>query len=277
MNRKVRITIILITVFIMLLIGGIVLLIKNEQKKELKFNQNIYNKFVDKIENKDTFLLYLNNSGEECFLCSDVDVMIQYYKEIYDLDIYTIDELKMSSEYYYNVIKYVDDRKDYYQTPAIIFIKEGKAVAAVNQLTYEEYFKEFLINNGFIAKEENEKMINVVSAEKLENNCLDDYLNQDKNNVVIVYNYFEASYRFRKMVRELSRKYNFSYILSFFGRGNYNEDYGKLLKLIGKDIMDDNNKMPILFITNNGKVVDYTTDIEKNKIKEFLIKNKIIS
>ena len=48
-------------------------------------------------------------------------------------------------------------------------------------------------------------------------------------------------------------------------------------KLIGKDIMDDNNKMPILFITNNGKVVDYTTDIEKNKIKEFLIKNKIIS
>ena len=261
----------------MLLIGGIVLLIKNEQKKELKFNQNIYNKFVDKIENKDTFLLYLNNSGEECFLCSDVDVMIQYYKEIYDLDIYTIDELKMSSEYYYNVIKYVDDRKDYYQTPAIIFIKEGKAVAAVNQLTYEEYFKEFLINNGFIAKEENEKMINVVSAEKLENNCLDDYLNQDKNNVVIVYNYFEASYRFRKRVRELSREYNFSYILSFFGRGNYNEDYGKLLKLIGKDIMDDNNKMPILFITNNGKVVDYTTDIEKNKIKEFLIKNKIIS
>ena len=277
MNKKVRITIILITVFIMLLIGGIVLLIKNEQKKELKFNQNIYNKFVDKIENKDTFLLYLNNSGEECFLCSDVDVMIQYYKEIYDLDIYTIDELKMSSEYYYNVIKYVDDRKDYYQTPAIIFIKEGKAVAAVNQLTYEEYFKEFLINNGFIAKEENEKMINVVSAEKVENNCLDDYLNQDKNNVVIVYNYFEASYRFRKRVRELSREYNFSYILSFFGRGNYNEDYGKLLKLIGKDIMDDNNKMPILFITNNGKVVDYTTDIEKNKIKEFLIKNKIIS
>ncbi len=38
-------------------------------------------------------------------------------------------------------------------------------MAAVNQLTYEEYFKEFLINNGFIAKEENEKMINVVSAE----------------------------------------------------------------------------------------------------------------
>ncbi len=111
----------------------------------------------------------------------------------------------------------------------------------------------------------------------MENNCLDDYLNQDKNNVVIVYNYFEASYRFRKRVRELSREYNFSYILSFFGRGNYNEDYGKLLKLIGKDIMDDNNKMPILFITNNGKVVDYTTDIEKNKIKEFLIKNKIIS
>ena len=235
----------------MLLIGGIVLLIKNEQKKELKFNQNIYNKFVDKIENKDTFLLYLNNSGEECFLCSDVDIMIQYYKEIYDLDIYTIDELKMSSEYYYNVIKYVDDRKDYYQTPAIIFIKDGKAVAALNRLTYEEYLKEFLINNQFIEEDNHEKMINKISSEKLENNTLDDYINEEKNKLVIIYNYSTQSYDLRKKVRELAKKYDFSYLLSFYGRGNYNADYEKILKLINKDIFDE-NPIPMMYIMNNG-------------------------
>ena len=276
MNKKVRITIILITVFIMLLIGGIVLLIKNEQKKELKFNQNIYNKFVDKIENKDTFLLYLNNSGEECFLCSDVDIMIQYYKEIYDLDIYTIDELKMSSEYYYNVIKYVDDRKDYYQTPAIIFIKDGKAVAALNRLTYEEYLKEFLINNQFIEEDNHEKMINKISSEKLENNTLDDYINEEKNKLVIIYNYSTQSYDLRKKVRELAKKYDFSYLLSFYGRGNYNADYEKILKLINKDIFDE-NPIPMMYIMNNGKVIDYTSSREEAKIKKFLTKNKIVS
>lgn len=276
MNKRIRITIILITVFIMLLIGGIVLLIKNEQKKELKFNQNIYNKFVDKIENKDTFLLYLNNSGEECFLCSDVDIMIQYYKEIYDLDIYTIDELKMSSEYYYNVIKYVDDRKDYYQTPAIIFIKDGKAVAALNRLTYEEYLKEFLINNQFIEEDNHEKMINKISSEKLENNTLDDYINEEKNKLVIIYNYSTQSYDLRKKVRELAKKYDFSYLLSFYGRGNYNADYEKILKLINKDIFDE-NPIPMMYIMNNGKVIDYTSSREEAKIKKFLIKNKIVS
>ncbi len=276
MNKRIRITIILITVFIMLLIGGIVLLIKNEQKKELKFNQNIYNKFVDKIENKDTFLLYLNNSGEECFLCSDVDVMIQYYKEIYDLDIYTIDELKMSSEYYYNVIKYVDDRKDYYQTPAIIFIKDGKAVAALNRLTYEEYLKEFLINNQFIEEDNHEKMINKISSEKLENNTLDDYINEEKNKLVIIYNYSTQSYDLRKKVRELAKKYDFSYLLSFYGRGNYNADYEKILKLINKDIFDE-NPIPMMYIMNNGKVIDYTSSREEAKIKKFLTKNKIVS
>ena len=276
MNKRIRITIILITVFIMLLIGGIVLLIKNEQKKELKFNQNIYNKFVDKIENKDTFLLYLNNSGEECFLCSDVDIMIQYYKEIYDLDIYTIDELKMSSEYYYNVIKYVDDRKDYYQTPAIIFIKDGKAVAALNRLTYEEYLKEFLINNQFIEEDNHEKMINKISSEKLENNTLDDYINEEKNKLVIIYNYSTQSYDLRKKVRELAKKYDFSYLLSFYGRGNYNADYEKILKLINKDIFDE-NPIPMMYIMNNGKVIDYTSSREEAKIKKFLTKNKIVS
>lgn len=276
MNKRIRITIILITVFIMLLIGGIVLLIKNEQKKELKFNQNIYNKFVDKIENKDTFLLFLNNSGEECFLCSDVDIMIQYYKEIYDLDIYTIDELKMSSEYYYNVIKYVDDRKDYYQTPAIIFIKDGKAVAALNRLTYEEYLKEFLINNQFIEEDNHEKMINKISSEKLENNTLDDYINEEKNKLVIIYNYSTQSYDLRKKVRELARKYDFSYLLSFYGRGNYNADYEKILKLINKDIFDE-NPIPMMYIMNNGKVIDYTSSREEAKIKKFLTKNKIVS
>ena len=276
MNKRIRITIILITVFIMLLIGGIVLLIKNEQKKELKFNQNIYNKFVDKIENKDTFLLYLNNSGEECFLCSDVDIMIQYYKEIYDLDIYTIDELKMSSEYYYNVIKYVDDRKDYYQTPAIIFIKDGKAVDALNRLTYEEYLKEFLINNQFIEEDNHEKMINKISSEKLENNTLDDYINEEKNKLVIIYNYSTQSYDLRKKVRELAKKYDFSYLLSFYGRGNYNADYEKILKLINKDIFDE-NPIPMMYIMNNGKVIDYTSSREEAKIKKFLTKNKIVS
>ena len=218
MNKKVRVTIILITTLLILLIASIILFAKNKEKKELEFNQNIYNKFVNKIENKDTFLLYLNNSGKECFLCSDVDIMLKFYKEVYHLDIYTIDEIEMDKKYYQNVIKYVDDRLDYYQVPAIIFIKDGKAVAALNQLTHEEYLKQFLINNQFIEEDNHEKMINKISSEKLENNTLDDYINEEKNKLVIIYNYSTQSYDLRKKVRKLAKKYDFSYLLSFYGR-----------------------------------------------------------
>lgn len=276
MNKKVRVTIILITTLLILLIASIILFAKNKEKKELEFNQNIYNKFVNKIENKDTFLLYLNNSGKECFLCSDVDIMLKFYKEVYHLDIYTIDEIEMDKKYYQNVIKYVDDRLDYYQVPAIIFIKDGKAVAALNQLTHEEYLKQFLINNQFIEEDNHEKMINKISSEKLENNTLDDYINEEKNKLVIIYNYSTQSYDLRKKVRKLAKKYDFSYLLSFYGRGNYNADYEKILKLIGKDIFDE-NPIPMMYIMNNGKVIDYTSSREEKKIKEFLIKNKIIS
>ena len=276
MNKKVRVTIILITTLLILLIASIILFAKNKEKKELEFNQNIYNKFVNKIENKDTFLLYLNNSGKECFLCSDVDIMLKFYKEVYHLDIYTIDEIEMDKKYYQNVIKYVDDRLDYYQVPAIIFIKDGKAVAALNQLTHEEYLKQFLINNQFIEEDNHEKMINKISSEILENNTLDDYINEEKNKLVIIYNYSTQSYDLRKKVRKLAKKYDFSYLLSFYGRGNYNADYEKILKLIGKDIFDE-NPIPMMYIMNNGKVIDYTSSREEKKIKEFLIKNKIIS
>lgn len=276
MNKKVRITIILITILLISLIASIILLAQNKERKELEFNQNIYNKFVNKIENKDTFLLYLNNSGKECFLCSDVDIMLKYYKEVYHLDIYTIDEIEMNKKYYQNIIKYVDDRLDYYQVPAIIFIKDGKVVAALNQLTYEEYLKEFLINNQFIEEDNHEKMINKISSEKLENNTLDDYINEEKNKLVIIYNYSTQSYDLRKKVRVLAKKYNFSYLLSFYGRGNYNTDYEKILKLIGKDIFDE-NPIPMMYIINNGKVIDYTSSREETKLKEFLTKNKIIS
>ncbi len=276
MNKKVRVTIILITTLLILLIASIILFAKNKEKKELEFNQNIYNKFVNKIENKDTFLLYLNNSGKECFLCSDVDIMLKFYKEVYHLDIYTIDEIEMDKKYYQNVIKYVDDRLDYYQVPAIIFIKDGKAVAALNQLTHEEYLKQFLINNQFIEEDNHEKMINKISSEKLENNTLDDYINEEKNKLVIIYNYSTQSYDLRKKVRKLAKKYDFSYLLSFYGRGNYNADYEKILKLIGKDIFDE-NPIPMMYIMNNGKVIDYTSSREEKKIKEFLTKNEIIS
>ncbi len=276
MNKKVRVTIILITTLLILLIASIILFAKNKEKKELEFNQNIYNKFVNKIENKDTFLLYLNNSGKECFLCSDVDIMLKYYKEVYHLDIYTIDEIEMDKKYYQNVIKYVDDRLDYYQVPAIIFIKDGTAVAALNQLTHEEYLKQFLINNQFIEEDNHEKMINKISSEKLENNTLDDYINEEKNKLVIIYNYSTQSYDLRKKVRKLAKKYDFSYLLSFYGRGNYNADYEKILKLIGKDIFDE-NPIPMMYIMNNGKVIDYTSSREEKKIKEFLTKNEIIS
>ena len=276
MNKKVRVTIILITTLLILLVASIILFAKNKEKKELEFNQNIYNKFVNKIENKDTFLLYLNNSGKECFLCSDVDIMLKFYKEVYLLDIYTIDEIEMDKKYYQNVIKYVDDRLDYYQVPAIIFIKDGKAVAALNQLTHEEYLKQFLINNQFIEEDNHEKMINKISSEKLENNTLDDYINEEKNKLVIIYNYSTQSYDLRKKVRKLAKKYDFSYLLSFYGRGNYNADYEKILKLIGKDIFDE-NPIPMMYIMNNGKVIDYTSSREEKKIKEFLTKNEIIS
>ena len=98
MNKKVRVTIILITTLLILLIASIILFAKNKEKKELEFNQNIYNKFVNKIENKDTFLLYLNNSGKECFLCSDVDIMLKFYKEVYHLEIDNGDSTKSTIE-----------------------------------------------------------------------------------------------------------------------------------------------------------------------------------
>lgn len=268
----------IVGIIIVILLGiGVAFFHYNKlRKNEIKYNEKIYNQVIDKIKNKDTFLLYLNNSSEECFLCDDATIIIDYYQKTYHLDVYTIDKFKMSGKYYQKLVSYINDKNDYFVDPTVIFIKKGEEVAVLNELTYEEYFKEFLIKTDFIKDNENEKMIDAINVENEESNTLDYYLKQDKNIVVAIYDYSKLSYSFRRNIKELSSKYDIPYVLLYYGRGNYSQDYNKIVKMMGKDISDEDLKIPMIAIVNKDKMIDYTYGVSQEEIQNFLIKNNII-
>ena len=105
------------------------------------------NKFLSKIENKDTFALYIGN--ENCSYCVAYKPTLEEVLNDYDISIYHLDNSKLTSEDYNKINPIINVQS----TPTIVFIKNGEEKSTldriVGKVSYEKTVNKFK-KNGII-------------------------------------------------------------------------------------------------------------------------------
>lgn len=114
-------------------------------------NKNIksisLNEFKQKIENKETFVVYVGN--KDCVHCNNYMPTLKKVLKDYNITIYQIDNSKLTEEEYGNFKTYVSISG----TPTIAFIKNGEEESTLDRIvgeTDEETTIKKFKSNGYI-------------------------------------------------------------------------------------------------------------------------------
>ena len=106
-----------------------------------------YENFKERLANKEKFAIYIGN--DNCTYCNEYMPTLNEFLDEYNVDIFQLDNSKMSDEEYKEFKTYVNISG----TPTIAFIENGEEETALNRLVGAET-KESTINkfkiNGYI-------------------------------------------------------------------------------------------------------------------------------
>ena len=106
-----------------------------------------FDELKKKIENKDTFALYVGN--EDCSHCVAYKPILQSVLDEYDISIYHLDNSKLSEDEASEMLKYINISG----TPTIAFLTNGEEESTldriVGELSKEETIEKFRLN-GYI-------------------------------------------------------------------------------------------------------------------------------
>ena len=107
-----------------------------------------YDDLAKKIQNKDSFVLYVGSS--ECSHCAEFRPKLEKVMEKYKLKVYYIDMSKVTTTKYNAVMKKVDGRG----TPTTVYIKKGQTQVSpriegdTDEDTTIEFFKDLGLIKG---------------------------------------------------------------------------------------------------------------------------------
>ena len=105
------------------------------------------NDFLNKIENKETFALYIGN--ENCSYCVAYKPTLEQVLNDYDITIYHLDNSKLTAEDFNKINPIMNVQS----TPTIVFIKNGEEKTTldriVGKVSYEKTVNKFK-KNGII-------------------------------------------------------------------------------------------------------------------------------
>ncbi len=105
------------------------------------------NDFLNKIENKETFALYIGN--ENCSYCVAYKPTLEQVLNDYDITIYHLDNSKLTTEDFNKINPIMNVQS----TPTIVFIKNGEEKTTldriVGKVSYEKTVNKFK-KNGII-------------------------------------------------------------------------------------------------------------------------------
>ena len=107
-----------------------------------------YNELASKIENKDSFVLYVGSS--ECSHCAEFKPTLEKIIYEYDLDVYYINMANLSDARRNAILEKIDGEG----TPTTVYIEKGDTKAnprvegAMNYDTTLEFFKELKLVEG---------------------------------------------------------------------------------------------------------------------------------
>lgn len=117
------------------------------QRKLTTYTEIDYNKYLEKIEQKDTFALVIGS--ETCSACAMFKTTMETFIEKYQVEVFYIDTADMSNEDYSSL----NSEINFDGTPTTIFIEEGNLTSYYNRIdgagslsSVESKFKE----NGYI-------------------------------------------------------------------------------------------------------------------------------
>lgn len=143
-NKKILIPLIILAV---ILLVGIIYLFTMKNTNFVKLN---YNEILNKVENKDDFVLCV--SAKDCIHCQEYKPKLEKISNKYDIMIYYVDIDEFTEEEYQTFkTKFSFDGG----TPTTIFFKNGEEKTTANRIegnTKTEKIINKLKSNGFITK-----------------------------------------------------------------------------------------------------------------------------
>lgn len=236
--------------------------IYTNKKGTEKVVNNMNNEILDAVKNNKNMNIYFTDNMRQD---SGYYSMFMAFNNVYNVDvkIYDISNEKEGSMNILN--KKLNLQNDFLKVSALLFIR-GNEYFGYGVVNYEyelyTYFKEM---NAL-----NENYMNYDIYIRTDND-FDKVFNSPSEEIIIDCSPNNQGYKFRSMIHELSKKYNFKYHVLFY-------HYGGATK--GDIIIDGKLKnkvnVPLLMIVKNGKLLDYTDKDNAVLIKKFLKKNKMI-
>ena len=110
-------------------IVGTLLILTGCGSKKSTYVELSYSDFLKKIENKETFPLVVGSS--ECSHCADFKITMEKFIEEYQVTVYYINILNLSTEEYNEFITYVNFGGS---TPTTVFINDGEEKTIYNRI-----------------------------------------------------------------------------------------------------------------------------------------------
>ena len=271
--KKQNIVILMILTILLLL--GMILIPSYLEKNKKPAKVSGIKKFEKRLEKKENMLIYVTE--EKCELCKPIDKMIKFYEKAYNLDFYYTNKEDLSGSELRDYFELADQA---IELPAVIYIRDGMLKGIDNKILNEDYFRDYLMEYGFLDKAYYKNDYRLTYEEFKEN------YSKNEKNIVFFYNYganvysigeegekeeFANAEKIREELVKLSREKEFTYRVVFYHSSGSDKIYREVTESIGKKEI----KGPFIAITENNKVVDYLVPKNIKSVPEFLLKNQI--
>ncbi len=275
--KKEKIIIFVIVIMISILGMNFIANYIESSKKEDKNVKTGMKKLEKKFERQENMLIYVTD--DSCELCKDTDKMIDFYEKSYGLEFYRTNKEGLTNN---DLKEYFDLEEAAIELPAVVYIRNGLLQGIDNKILTEDYFRDYLIEYGFLDKTYLETDYRITYDQFMEK------YNTNEKQVIFFYNYGtnvytmgekkkKVKYANREKAREelvkLSKDYNFKYRVVFFSSEGSDKIYQEVLKSVGKKELEG----PFIVITENSQVIDYLEVKTLDSISAFLAKNNIYS
>ena len=260
MKKKIIIIISVIIIFIIVILG---LLFTKNNNKVVKEKYRLSKPILERINDKDNFLIYVTDNYGKCSACYEADMLINYYKDIYNLDIMFFDKSTTTDKDFNNLIKDFGLQEGFFTAGDVILVRDGVVVSAIQEAMFEDTLREYLVEYEFIDNVDNDKII--------EDDGFSELYDSENRELVLAYSNDNIGYQYREDLFKLSNKYKFKYSVIKVGFGDTFNSH----QLI-EDNLNGKYELPLLMVVGNNKIIDYTTNKSNSKIEEFLRDNDFI-
>ncbi len=239
MATKKRI-ILLISLIVIVIISIITVTITSNS------DNNNYQEVIDRINNKETFVLLITNKDNEL-----LDIM-NYYKDVYSVEYTSLDY--NNKKEYNEILKKLSYDGSLDNDSLLKLYKNGEEIAGIEGIFSENDIKILLINNGLIDKEYKE--IDSLSLSNIDvNNSYNVlYINKDNKDL----------YEYRKLL--VKNKIKSAVVF----HGSYDES-GLAMMLDEEYNTFEKDVLPILIKMKKNQIMYSTTNI---KLKDLVNKSK---